>query len=230
MNMYTNDDEVRSADFSDFDEPYHETASDWLRRSARRRARRLAGLSSCSSSGSSGSSDESVEEGERATAATDGEIKYKSIIKWQRGQYPIAAARACLSLASHSDDNNSTRRSPRERECNKLNRLLCKIRRKQLRLSKQQPQQHQQERGGGGGGTIVVEERCNDDFNNNHAHIANDKLVIDSFLPRGTGIHFIDAALDREKVVRSRRGGTTSCSLVLEMVRVFFIIFMMFSL
>mmetsp|Transcript_6624 Transcript_6624/g.10106 ORF Transcript_6624/g.10106 Transcript_6624/m.10106 type:complete len:470 (+) Transcript_6624:59-1468(+) len=184
-----NDDEVHSDDFSDFDQPYHETASDWFRRSARRRARRLAGVSSCSSS------DESIEEGYgdgEMTTPSNNNAAFKPIIKWQR-QYPIAAARACLSL-SQSDTaiGHGSTRSPRERECNKLYRVFNKLRR-------QQSMQHQQ-------------QQQNNDDDNTQA-IENDKLVIDSFLPRGTGISFIDSVLARE----IRRQGTSSCSLVCEM-------------
>ena len=78
-----NDDEVQSDEFLDFDQPYHETASDWFRRSARRRARRLAGVSSCSSS------DESIEEGFDGEMnvpdnVTSSNAALKPIIKWQR--------------------------------------------------------------------------------------------------------------------------------------------------
>ena len=187
-----NDDEVQSDDFSDFDQPYHETASDWFRRSARRRARRLAGVSSCSSS------DESIEEGfdgemnAPTSNNTSNNAALKPIIKWQK-QYPIAAARACLAL-SHSDTaiGHGSTRSPRERECNRLYRVFNKLRR----------QQHQQQR---------QQRQHNDD--DNTQTIEDDKLVIDSFLPRGTGISIIDSALDRE----TRRQGTSSSSLVFEM-------------
>ena len=183
-----NDDEVESDDFSDFDQPYHETASDWFRRSARRKARRLAGVSSCSSS------DESIEEGYgdgEMTTSSNNNAAFKPIIKWQR-QYPLAAARACLSL-SQSDTaiGHGSTRSPRERECNRLYRVFNKLRR-------QQSMQHQQ-------------QQNNDD--DNTRTIENDKLVIDSFLPRVTGISIIDSALARE----IRRQGTSSCSLVCEM-------------
>lgn len=172
-----NDGEVQSDDFSDFDEPYHETASDWFRRSARRRARRLAGVSSCSSSSSS--SDESIEEGGGGEMTSsnnntnNNNAMYKPITKWQR-QYPITAARACLSV-SQSEDK-------------RLHRIFRKL------------QQQQQQN--------------NDD--DNTQTIENDKLVIDSFLPRGTGISVIDSALSRE----TRRQGmppSPSCSLVFEM-------------
>ena len=184
-----NDDEVQSDEFSDFDQPYHETASDWFRRSARRRARRLAGVSSCSSS------DESIEEGfddgemNVPDNVTNSNAALKPIIKWQR-QYPFAAARACLSL-THSDITirHGSTRSPRERECNKLYRVFNKLRRQQ---QQQQPR--------------------NDD--DNTQNIDNDKLVIDSFLPRGTGIPIIDSALARET---RRQGTSSSSSLVFEM-------------
>eukprot|EP00986_Skeletonema_menzelii_P015417 scaffold11724_cov148-Skeletonema_menzelii.AAC.2 len=184
-----NDDEVQSDDFSDFDQPYHETASDWFRRSARRRARRLAGVSSCSSS------DESVDEGfdgemnaPSNSNNTSSNAALKPIIKWQR-QYPIAAASACLAL-SYIDTaiGHGSTRSPRERECNRLYRVFNKLRRQQ-----QQQRQHND-----GDNTPTIE---------------NDKLVIDSFLPRGTGISIIDSALSRE----TRRQGTSSSSLVFEM-------------
>lgn len=182
-----NDDEVQSDEFSDFDQPYHETASDWFRRSARRRARRLAGVSSCSSS------DESIEEGFDGEMnvpdnVTNSNAALKPMIKWQR-QYPFAAARACLALM-HSDTaiRHGSSRSPRERECNRLYRVFNKLR------SQQQQQQQ------------------NDDDDNNTQNIDHDKLVIDSFLPRGTGISIIDSALARE----TRRQGTSS-SLVFEM-------------
>ena len=209
------DDEVQSDEFSDFDEPYHETASNWLRRSARRRARRLAGLSSCSSSSSS---DESIdEEGSNKNTHNNNNnapMIYKPIMKWRR-QYPIAAARACLSLMQLDDVNciiNSHRsRSPRERECNRLHRVLRKIHRKQsLHLQQQQLQQQQQQQG-----EATISGDRNED-NVSQAMRNDDKLVIDSFLPNGTGISFIDSALAKDKNASSIRG--KSCSLVMELV------------
>ena len=210
-NNNNDDDEVQD-DFSDFDEPYHETASNWLRRSARRRARRLAGLSSCSSSSSS---DESIdEEGSNNNTNNNNNnatIIYKPIMKWQR-QYPVAAARACLSLLQLDDANctiNSHRsRSPRERECNRLHRVLRKIHRKQSMHLQQQHQQQQQK------GATILGDRNED--NVSQAMKNDDKLVIDSFLPNGMGISFIDSALAKDKNASSMRG--KSCSLVMELV------------
>ena len=181
-------DEVQSDDFSDFDEPYHETASEWMRRSARRRARRLAGISSCSSS----SSDESIDDGGDMTCSSDaGRNKaLKPIRKWLR-QYPIAAARACLSLADlgAATGHNSTR-SPRERECSRLHRIFQRIHRHPSIM-----QRHHQGEEDSAETTLRAE---------------NDKLVIESFLPRGTGISIVDAMLSSE----TRR---SSSSLVFEM-------------
>ena len=208
------DDEVQSDEFSDFDEPYHESASNWLRRSARRRARRLAGLSSCSSSSSS---DESIdEEGSNNNTNNNNNnatIIYKPIMKWQR-QYPVAAARACLSLLQLDDDasctiNSHRSRSPRERECNRLHRVLRKIHRKQSMHLQQQQQQQQQK------GATISGDRNEDDISQRN----DDKLVIDSFLPNGTGISFIDSALSKDKNASSMRA--KSCSLVMELVGCF---------
>ncbi len=132
-------------------------------------------------------------------------------MKWQR-QYPIAAARACLQL----DDVNCTisshrSRSPRERECNRLHRVLRKIHRKQsMHLQQQRHQQQQQQQKG-----ATILDNVNED-NVSQAMQNDDKLVIDSFLPNGTGISFIDSALSKDKNASSMRG--KSCSLVMELV------------
>ena len=135
-------------------------------------------------------------------------------MKWQR-QYPIAAARACLSLLQLDDVNctiNSHRsRSPRERECNRLHRVLRKIHRKQSMHLQQQQHQQQQLQQQQKGATISG-DRNEDDISQRN----NDKLVIDSFLPNGTGISFIDSALSKDKNASSMRA--KSCSLVMELV------------
>ncbi len=112
---------------------------------------------------------------------TNNNAAFKPMAKWQR-QYPIAAARACLSLSSHSDDA----KSGHSRECSRLHRIFRKLHRRQS-----QQQNH----------------------DDNTQTIENDKLVIDSFIPRGTGISIIDSALAKE----TRRLGTSSRSLVFEM-------------
>ena len=111
------DDEIE--DFSDWDEPYHETAYNWYNRHSRRRARRLAGISSSSSSESSSddhecsgneSEDEeldnrNVENNNGGNGKKRGDMDRairsanKSMEKWL-ASYPLVAARCCLSSIS----------------------------------------------------------------------------------------------------------------------------------
>jgi len=126
------DDEVES-DFSDWDRPYHETASNWYHRHLRRRARRLAGISSSSSSSSSedcnsleSGDDDNVfgngnddNGGHRARSKRRKEMEKavrsanRPLTKWL-ASYPLIAARCCLSsvpstmhtMATNANDNN----------------------------------------------------------------------------------------------------------------------------
>jgi len=177
------DDDVQSDDFSDFDEPYHETASDWLRRSARRRARRLAGVSSCSSSSSS--SDESIGEGGGDEIMTTNNFTTDNAAfkPMMKWLRQYPIAAVGACLSLSYSDDVKNGHS---RECSRLHRIFRKLHRHQSN--------HQ-------------------NIDDNAQSIENDKLVIDSFIPRGTGISVVDSALARE----TRRRGTSARSMVFEM-------------
>ncbi|KAL7541187.1 hypothetical protein ACHAXR_012939 [Thalassiosira sp. AJA248-18] len=106
VNNTTNIDEIESDFSSDYDQPYHETASNWYQRHARRRARRLAGISSSSDNSSSSSSVESDEDGNDG-GGQEGSSGRKEMEKAARSanrrmaewlmSYPLVAARCCLS-------------------------------------------------------------------------------------------------------------------------------------
>ena len=108
-----NNDEIE--DFSDWDEPYHETAYNWYNRHSRRRARRLAGISSSSSSSESSSDNECSEDEELDGNVADNNggknskkkkdmdrairSANKPMEKWL-ASYPLVAARCCFSSIS----------------------------------------------------------------------------------------------------------------------------------
>ncbi|KAL7448344.1 hypothetical protein ACHAWC_000549, partial [Mediolabrus comicus] len=78
----------------------------------------------------------------------------------------------------------------------------------QQQHQQQQHQQQQQQKG------AIILGNVNED-NVSQAMKNDDKLVIESFLPNGTGISFIDSALSKDKNASSMRG--KSCSLVMEL-------------
>ena len=126
-----NIDEIESDFSSDYDQPYHESASNWYNRHARRRARLLAGISSSSSS--SGSSSESSDEscsgfesdehdnelngggqGSNSWRSRRNKLMTKTIQSANRplhnwlASYPCVAARCCLSLPPPAAATNNT--------------------------------------------------------------------------------------------------------------------------
>jgi len=83
-----------------------------------------------------------------------------------------------------------------------------------MHLQQQHQQHHQQQQQQQQKGAAILGD-VNED-NVSQAMQNDDKLVIDSFLPNGTGISFIDSALSKDKNASSMRG--KSCSLVMELV------------
>ena len=121
-NVIDNDnDEIE--DFSDWDEPYHETAYNWYNRHSRRRARRLAGISSSSSSSENSNDDDECSEDEELDGNVDNNggknskekkdmerairSSNKPMEKWL-ASYPLVAARCCLSYTSPEQINALT--------------------------------------------------------------------------------------------------------------------------
>mmetsp|Transcript_19671 Transcript_19671/g.34585 ORF Transcript_19671/g.34585 Transcript_19671/m.34585 type:complete len:291 (+) Transcript_19671:65-937(+) len=160
-NQHNNTNDEIESDFSDFDQPYHETASNWFNRHDRRRSRRLAGISSSSSSSSSEdcNSLESEDDLEGNDGDNGGQEKSKRkemekaarsanrpLTKWLIS-YPLVAARFCLSSIPSTMNTMTTDTSngygktqlnnshstlpPREQETKKLRRIFRRLIRKQ---------------------------------------------------------------------------------------------------
>ena len=223
-NTKNDEDEIESDFSSDYDQPYHETASNWHNRHARRRARRLAGISSSSSSDSSDDSCSSLESedddhnnnqgGDRENKEMEKVVRSarRPLEKWL-ASYSTVAARCCLSSIPSATDNNATQfnsnynYSPgpslqletREQECRKLRRIFRRLRRKQSEFRVKYMN--------------LSAEQQNNSTNNNFPNALSleqltsveteegDQLAMHSFLPRGTGISFIDAALTRDSTL-----------------------------
>ncbi|KAL7551292.1 hypothetical protein ACHAWF_014474 [Thalassiosira exigua] len=233
-------DDLASETSSDFDRPYHETASDWCRRHARRRARRIAGISSSSSS-----SDEctSVESGGETEVDVDGEVgrggdrtkrkrmeravrsAYKPLSTW-RASYPLVAARCCLPSPSVDHrSNNADAISPRDQERKRLRRIFRRLRRKQKDFQVNFIQD---------ASSSIQQKNCHDSqpamplpldrmSDQESTECESDHMAMNSFLPRGTGISFIDEALSRNSTIQTKlapesslKQRHTSSSLVLE--------------
>ena len=257
-----NIDEIDSA--SDYDQPYHETASTWYNRSAKRRARRQAGISSSSSSEESSDSGlESDNEDGNITKNDNVGDKRKEMNKAIRSanrplekwlaSYPLVASRCCLSsmppasttnsMDIHAPQYNSNQLSLRDQETKKLRRILRRLRRKQKEF--QIKFTHNNDTNN----TSSTEQQTDTNNSSSYYQTSNalsieqmtkinadcaqetesDAFAINSFIPQGLGISFIDAILGKESVImpqqkqqskaESDKQQHTESRLVLELVR-----------
>ena len=164
--------------------------------------------------------------------------------KWFRS-YPSTSARCCLSISSsnktsvsnsithYSNLHSSNIRSNmplsvREQEAKRLRRIFRRLRRKE----KEFQFNHCGNNVPSNESVLPTEKTMMGNSsisnlmpNNNHAHkqqIEGDQLAMDSFLPRGTGLSFIDAVLSKTPLSTSKsdkkQSTSTECRLVLELV------------
>jgi len=246
----------------DYDNPYHETASTWYNRSAKRRARRQAGISSSSSSEESSDSGlESDNEDGNITKNDNVEDKRKEMNKAIRSanrpfekwlaSYPLVASRCCLSsmpptsttnsMDIHAPQYNNTQLSLRDQETKKLRRILRRLRRKQKEF------QIKFTHDNGTNASATADEQQQTNNNSSYYQTSNalsieqmtkinadcaqetesDAFAINSFIPQGLGISFIDAILGKDSIVTSQQQQSkaesdqqhTESRMVLELVR-----------
>lgn len=281
INDYDNGEDDLLEISSTSDDPYQETACDWYHRHVLRRARWRAGLtrnsssdiSSCISSSSGSFSNESLEgsnpdddfdfdrdggagynnDESRRRKATRSAMR--PLFRWIT-DYPLVAARCCLSLdpssastssqaaaSSTSISGNSYNATQTQREVLRLRRVFRRLHRKHITYQKQMNQKTNEDDTVSASPffhhltssksamsldqqLLRIKQERNDTGNN--------RMVIESFLPQGTGISFIDtvlrgesllsitpsksALLERENKVHTTRCHTTS-RLVMELVR-----------
>lgn len=219
------DDVIDSDSSSDYDNPYQETAWDWHCRHARRITRRRCGVDSTDDDDDD--SEESLEEGqderdsERAFREVDGVFW-----KWMES-FPLVAARCCLSYIENDitvattrnggcfhNFHSERRQTAREREARELRRVFRKISKRRKGVPWKYPEN-----------TEPAVSTLSDD----EQMIKYHQLVIDSFLPRGLGISFIDAVLSRQSNALAKQSvhessrsekkqKVTFCRIVLEIV------------
>jgi len=262
-------DDINSYSSSDYDNPYHETASTWYNRSAKRRARRQAGISSSSSSEESSDSglESDNEDGNSNNLVTknDNGDKRKEMNKAVRSanrpfekwlaSYPLVASRCCLSsmphastknsmdINNHAPQYNSNQLSLRDQETKKLRRILRRLRRKQKEF------QIKFTHDNGTNASATADEQQQTNNNSSYYQTSNalsieqmtkinadcaqetesEAFAINSFIPQGLGISFIDAILGKESLAMSQqqqqqsKGESdqqhTESRLVLELVR-----------
>ena len=231
----------------DYDNPYHETASTWYNRSAKRRARRQAGISSSSSSeeGSDSCLESDNEDSNNLVTKNDSNVgqrqddKRKEINKAIRSanrpfekwlaSYPLVASRCCLSsmpptsttnsmdINNHAPqyNNSNTQLSLRDQETKKLRRILRRLRRKQKEFQVKFTHDN------GTNASATADEQQQTNNNSSYYQTSNalsieqmtkinadcaqetesDAFAINSFIPQGLGISFIDAILGKESIV-----------------------------
>ncbi|KAL7489320.1 hypothetical protein ACHAW6_015030 [Cyclotella cf. meneghiniana] len=191
---HNHDDVIDSDSSSDYDNPYQETAWDWHCRHARRIARRRCGVDSTDDDDDD--SAESLEEGdderdtERAFREVDGVFW-----KWMES-FPLVAARCCLSYIENDitaattrnggcfhNFHSERRQTAREREARELRRVFRKISKRRKGVPWMYPEDTEP-----AVSALSADEQM----------IKYHQLVIDSILPRGLGISFIDAVLSKQ--------------------------------
>ena len=163
-------DEIESSD-SDYDNPYTETALSWHQRSIHRLARKRCGIDS--DDGSS-DSDDSLEDDHDLPTEIGSPFD-----RWMMKSYSIVAARCSLMIR-----DGTFRKNVRDREGKRLRRVL----RKSLSNNTATiPNAHNNASNGQSDNPVAV--------SNNEEIIKHHQLVIDSILPKGVGVKFIDEAL-----------------------------------
>lgn len=213
---------VSSSSSYHYDDPYHETAAEWFQRHSRRRARRLCGMSSSDSDDSDETiTDESGVSHDGEEDTTGVQTHYQGLRKssekaalaplmknWLRS-YPGIAARCCFSVPSidqatsdrsylrsesrsfHSHDNLfQSPRLTRSEETKKLRRIVRRLRKKECDLH-MTPHQD-----------APTSNPIHHHYNSNEL-VDSDRVAVDSFLPNGSGISFIDAILARGSILTS---------------------------
>lgn len=173
---------------SDLDDPYHETAKSWLHRDILRRIRRSAGVSSEEES-STGSED--VRDCEHDDLSSGKEFSILSATRkfdaWLDA-YPVIASKCCLSAATKS--------TAVEEETQRLKRILRRLRRKEKEFRFKHTEMrtcssyHQKT-------NSIPAEAMQQIHTESSSEKENDKLAIQSFLPQGTGLAFVDSILAR---------------------------------
>ncbi|KAL3797509.1 hypothetical protein HJC23_009873 [Cyclotella cryptica] len=217
-NDNVNDDVIESDSSSiDYDNPYQETAWDWHCRHVRRMARRRCGLDSTDED----EDDDSVETledddyvrndggggGAKEKRGTQRTLRVVDggFGKWTMESYPSVAARCSLSSVDDdrtavgitmnrgsilTDFDSTRRRTVREREAKQLRRRFRKISNKR----KDDPWKYPDNTDTAVVSALSEEEQM----------MKYHQLVIDSILPRGLGISFIDAVLSKQSSERTK--------------------------
>ncbi len=223
---------------SDYDHPYHETACEWYHHHVLRRARRLAGVtsSSDSSSCSSSSSDSRAynnegleQEGANTKLLSLGNYirsAKRPLTRWM-ASYPLVAARCCLSIQGTYNSN------PRLNEATRLRRVFQRLHRKHIVWQKKMKYGNSESQSfhhPTSSTSIMSLDQQLLRIKQETIDTESNRMAIQSFLPQGTGIPFIDAVLgseslqttpaplERTKEECTTRYQTTS-RLVLELVR-----------
>ena len=173
---------------SDLDDPYHETATSWLHRDILRRIRRSAGVSSEEESSTGGEDVQDCENDGDLSKAKEFSIlsATRKFDAWLES-YPIVASRCCLSAAT-----NST-----AAETKRLKRILRRMRRKEKEFQFKSTKlrscstYHQKT-------NSIPAEAMQQIHTESSSEKEYDTLAIQSFLPQGTGIAFVDSILARK--------------------------------
>lgn len=181
---------------SDLDDPYHETATSWFHRDILRRVRRSAGASSEdeSSTGSEGVQD--LCKGDDLSSAKEFAIASatRKFDAWL-GTYPIAASKCCLSAATTFGKSTTV-------ETKRLKRIFRRMRRKEKEFRHTETRTcstyHQKT-------NSISAEAMLQIHTESSSEREYDKLAIQSFLPQGTGISFVDSILARAEGARSSK-------------------------
>ena len=180
-------DDIESSD-SDYDNPYTETALSWHQRSLHRLARKRCGIDS--DDGSSDSDDSLEDDHDHNHLPTEIGSIIVPFDRWMMQSYSIVAARCSLLIR-----DGTFRKNVRDREGKRLRRVL----RKSMSISNTATiptDAHNNTSNGQSDNSMAV--------SNNEEIIKHHQLVIDSILPKGVGVKFIDEALKSSNNVGGR--------------------------
>eukprot|EP00956_Cyclotella_meneghiniana_P017634 scaffold28929_cov71-Cyclotella_meneghiniana.AAC.12 len=179
-------DDIESSD-SDYDNPYTETALSWHQRSLHRLARKRCGIDS--DDGSS-DSDDSLDDHDHNHLSTENGSIILPFDRWMMKSYSIVAARCSLFIR-----DGTFRKNVRDREGKRLRRVLRKSM-SDNNTTTIPTDAHNNASNGQSDNPVAV--------SNNEEIIKHHQLVIDSILPKGVGVKFIDEALKSSNNVGGR--------------------------